>query len=381
MTAIPLHLGDFAQEMARTTIPRFIKGAEDQTVRGSYFFNRLLQGGRIKKGESGTGLYWLLKIRLPTVTPLSNHTVMDFTPTEKHIEMRNGLRGYKTQESMSMIDQEINKGASALANLFQEKGNDLRAAMKQDLQGECYKSGSSAGRTDRYEGLETGLGSGTVTVADKIAVPNGAYAGQDTDLAVNGGFWSADLTTPNNASLAKDWPDGSGDPQYDCNSPILVNTGSDAWGTGSNDHRVNLFRAISQTQIWLKLLGAQASDGLTVVDGWSFQGMRENQEAKMRLVQPAKSSMDIGMVGSGGALYLDGMEIQPDFWCPPMTAYTFSMQNVSLHSWFEEGLFRSKGPIELPQMSFSTIWALFTLGNIKYKSMRGAAKYYPYATS
>jgi len=91
--------------------------------------------------------------------------------------------------------------------------------------------------------------------------------------------------------------------------------------------------------------------------------------------------MDIGMVGSAGALYLDGMEIQPDFWCPPMTAYTFSMQNVSLHSWFEEGLFRSKGPIELPQMSFSTIWALFTLGNIKYKSMKGFAKYYPYASA
>ena len=382
MTAIPLHLGDWATEIQRTTIPKFVKGAEDQTVRGTYFFNWLLQNGKIKKGESGTGFYWLLEIRLPDVRPLTNHNVMDFQPIEKHVEMRIGTRGYEATESMSMIDQEINKGPQALANLFQGKADGLRKAMKQNLQGECYKSGSSAGRTDRFEGLETGLVAGTCTVADKIAAPNGSYAGQVTDLANNGGFWSNTATiTPNNASISSDYPDGQGDPQYDCNSPLLVNTGSDGWGTGSNNHGTNLFRAISQTQIWLKLLGAKAGEGLTVIDSHSFQRMRENQEAKMRLVQPAKSGMDIGLVGSAGSLYLDGMRIEPDFWCPVTTAYTFSMDQISLHSYFTEGLFRSKGPIEVPTMSFATVWALFVLGNIKYHSMKGFAKYYPYATS
>jgi len=382
MADIPLHMADLASELAITTLPQWLTAVEDRTMRGSYFFNRVLQGGRVSKGEAGAELIWDLKIRLPDVTPLTNHANLEYVPTEKHIQMRIGLRGYKATESMSMIDQEINKGRQAIVKLIKTKGSDLRKAMQQNLQGECYKSGSSAGRLDRYEGLETGLAEGTCTVADRVAAPNGSYANQDTDFRTHGGFWSNDMGTPNNASLGYDWPDGQGDPDADCNSPILVNTGSDGWDTGSNDHRVNLFRAISQTQVWCKLLGASAAaDGLCVLDGWSFQGMRENQEAKMRLVQPARPNMDIGMVGADSALYLDGMEIQPDFWCPISTGYIFTMSKVYLHSWFSEGVFRSKGPIELPTMSFSTIWALFTLGNIRYDGMKGFAKLYPYAAS
>ncbi len=380
MADIPLHITDLAKELQVTTIPKWLKKVEDQTLRGSYFFNRLLQGGRVLKGESGPELIWPLKVRNPEVRPLQNHMNLEYAPTEKHIQMRLPWRGYEATESMSMLDQEINKGPQAIVKLINSKANDLRNAMQQNLQGECYKSGSTANRTDRFHGLETGLAEGTVTSADRIAAPNGSYAQQSTVLQANGGFWSNDMGTPNNVSISTDWPDGSGDTDYDCNSPILINTSSTNWGTGSTDHRVNLFRAISQAQIWLKLLGSQnAPKGLCVIDGWSFQGLRENQEAKMRLQQPARSSTDIGLVGSDGAVYLDGLEIQPDFWCPHSTGYIFSMDRVSLHSLFSEGVFRSKGPVELATMAFSTIWALFVYGNIRFRGMKGFAKLYPYA--
>ncbi len=380
MADIPLHITDLAKELAVTTIPKWLKKVEDQTLRGSYFFNKLLDGGRVVKGESGSELVWNMKVRLPEVTPFANHGNIEYAPTEKHEIMRLPWRAYVATESMSMLDQEINKGPQAIVRLFNDKANDLRNAMQQNLQGECYKSGSSSGRTDRYHGLETGLDEGTVTSADRVAAPNGSYAQQSTVLQANGGFWSSDMGTPNNVSIGTDWPDGNGDPDYDCNSPILINTSSTNWGTGSTDHRTNLFRAISQAQIWLKLLGSiNAPKGLCVLDGWSFQGLRESQEAKLRMIQPAKSNTDIGLVGSQGAVYLDGLEIQPDFWCPHSTGYIFSMDRVSLHSLFSEGVFRSKGPIELATMAFSTIWALFTTGNIRFRSMKGFAKLYPYA--
>jgi hypothetical protein len=382
MTAIPLTLADYANELVITTIPKWIRQVENQMLRASYFFDRILKAGRVIKGESGPELIWDLKIRLPEVTPWTNHADISFEPTNKHIQMRTGWRGYKCTEAMSMMDQEINKGDQAIVRLIQDKSNDLKAAMNQNLQGECYKSGSSAGRTDRYHGLETGLGAGTVTVADKIAAPSGTYANVSTVLAAQGGTWSDTLGTPNNASLSNDWPDGSGDPDYDCNTPKLVNTGATAWDTGSNAHEDNLFRAISQTQAWLTTLGgADGKPDLCVMDGWSFQRMRENTEAKMRLQAPVPSSTDIGLVGADGRVYLDGLEIRPDFWCPITTAYMFNMSQVSIHSLFSEGLLRSKGPVELAEKAFSSVWALFTLGNIRYRSMKHFAKLYPYATS
>jgi hypothetical protein len=44
-------------------------------------------------------------------------------------------------------------------------------------------------------------------------------------------------------------------------------------------------------------------------------------------------------------------------------------------------LFETRGPMEIPQMTFASIWALFTYGNFRFKSFANVAKLYPYATA
>ena len=251
MTAIPLTLADVAYDIQINQLPNWIRAVEDMTMRTGFLYPRLSQQGGIAKEPGCAESIWKLKVRLPEVRPMSNHGGLSFQPTQTEIQMRTGLRAMETTESMSLMDQWINSGPNALRKMVNDKASDLRKAMMKMFMGDVWLSGESTGRTNRYHGIETGLGAGTVVVADKIAKPDGTYAGQATDVGTNGGFWSADLGTPNNAALANDWPDGSGDDSYDCTSPLLVNTGSTSWGTGSNSHKVNLFRAISQAQVWL----------------------------------------------------------------------------------------------------------------------------------
>lgn len=383
MTAIPLTLADVAYDIQINQLPNWIRAVEDMTMRTGFLYPRLSQQGGIAKEPGCAESIWKLKVRLPEVRPMSNHGGLSFQPTQTEIQMRTGLRAMETTESMSLMDQWINSGPNALRKMVNDKGTDLRKAMMKMFMGDVWLSGESTGRTNRYHGIETGLGAGTVVVADKIAKPDGTYANQATDLATNGGYWSADLGTPNNAALANDWPDGSGDDSYDCTSPLLVNTGSTSWGTGSNSHKVNLFRAISQAQVWLtQLRGGDGAPDLCACDSWSFQGLRESQEAKTRLVQETPSTIDIGLPGYRGAVNLDGLTIYPDFYCPVSTCYMMSTSKIVLVTALPDGnLFASRGPIEIPQMAFSSIWALFTYGNFRFKSFANVAKLYPYATS
>jgi hypothetical protein len=383
MTAIPLTLADVAYDIQINQLPNWIRAVEDMTMRTGFLYPRLSQQGGIANEPGCAESIWKLKVRLPEVRPMSNHGGLSFQPTQTEIQMRTGLRAMETTESMSLMDQWINSGPNALRKMVNDKGTDLRKAMQKMFMEDVWQSGESTGRTNRYHGIETGLGAGTVVVADKIAKPDGTYAGQATDLATNGGFWSADLGTPNNANLAKDWPDGSGDDSYDCTSPLLVNTGSTSWGTSSNSHKVNLFRAISQAQVWLtQLRGGDGSPDLCACDSWSFQGLRESQEAKTRLVQETPSTIDIGLPGYRGAVNLDGLTIYPDFYCPVSTCYMMSTSKIQVVNALPSGnLFETRGPMEIPQMTFASIWALFTYGNFRFKSFANVAKLYPYATA
>jgi hypothetical protein len=383
MATIPLTLADVAYDIQINQLPNWIRAVEDHTMRQGFLYPRLAQQGGIMREPGAYEDIWKIKVRLPEVRPMVNHQGLSFQPTQTEIQCRVGLRAMETTEAMSLMDQWINSGPNALRKLVNDKGTDLRKAMEKAFNQDVWLSGESTGRTDRYHGIETGLAEGTCVVADKIAAPSGSYANQSTVLQTNGGYWSADLGTPNNASLAVDWPDGKGDNSYDATSPILVNTGSTSWGTGSNSHKVNLFRAISQAQVWLsQLRGQDGAPDLCACDSWSFQGLRESQEAKTRLVHEFPSTIDVGLPGYKGSVNLDGLTIYPDFYCPVSTCYMLATSKIGVKTALPDGqLFASRGPIEIPQLAFSSVWALFTYGNFRYKSMAHFAKLYPYATS
>jgi hypothetical protein len=380
MAAVPLTLEDVSRDIMLVQIPKWIKKVEYMIMRKTFLYRRLVAGGRVVKSAGGYELIWPLKIRLPAVEGFSNHQGMSFEPTSKEIECRLGYRNLRAGDSMSMLDEIINQGPQALRKLINDKSKDLRKAMEKEMEAGVYRDGDATANLLKPHGIESGLGEGTCTTADRIAAPDDTYANQSTVLGDNGGFWSANLGTPNNASIANDWPDGQGDDDYDPNSPKLINTDTLAWGTGSTEHGDNLYRAISQGMVWLSMTGGDGgSPDLCPTDSYSFQRLRENQEAKLRLQSPVASGVDLGMPGYEGSVNLDGLTIYPDFWCPVNTSYLLRTDQIELHSRLAGDLFMSKGPIEIPHMTFSKIWALFASCNFKFSAMKHFGKIAPLA--
>jgi hypothetical protein len=217
-----------------------------------------------------------------------------------------------------------------------------------------------------------------VAAGDKIAMPDDTYGdgAMATDLGDQGGSWSSALTTYPNATLAKDWPDGNGDSEYDYLSPKLVNWSSTAWGTGSTLWEDNCWRVISQAITWLTTTGGE--DGMPdicVLASNLFQGYKNHEEAIRRISIPHKVASDLGF--GGNTLNQDGCAISSDFDCPANTGYMLNCSTITIRSLFPE-LFWMEGPDKDPRTLWSWLWGIGFFGNVDWQP-KFVAKLYPYA--
>lgn len=360
------------------TKPEYMKGASDLTIRKRLLFSMLKKRGRIKMNCSGTECKWQVEYSQPAVTPTNGSGVVDFANHDAFRQLTLDWRGYYATDALSQKDKEMNKGENALITLFETKNNRLVKAMQDNLAAEMYRSGTTAGRENNIHGLETFMGSGTTVVADRVAKPDGTYAGRATDVGSEGGSWSDTLTSPN-ASISTDWPDGNGTSEYDYLTPKLINYASTSWGTPSpsNTWRLNCRHAISQTVTWLSTTGGK--DGTPTIAPLApdlYQGLKDTLIESQRIIVPHKEAEDLGF---GDTLNIDGVAIQSDFDCPAQTGYMLNLSTVELCSLFPELLWM-EGPDKVPQSLWGYVWGVGFYGNAKYQP-KYTAKFHPYAAS
>src|SRR5690606_21363652 len=113
------------------------------------------------------------------------------------------------------------------------------------------------------------------------------------------GTWSSTLTIPPNAVLATDWPNGSGDVEYDWNSPKLMNYSSVNWGTGSTAWTDNCEAVMRQANIWLTTTGGKdGTPDLYLLSSDMFVGAKNFFSARNRILTPHKEAEDLGFTGS-----------------------------------------------------------------------------------
>ena len=279
----------------------------------------LRKRGRIVYNASGTECRWQVEFSQPAVSAYGDGGVVDFSNHDAYRQLGIDWRGYVATDTMSKKQQAMNMGDEALVKVFQNKQNNLMKSIRNTFAGELYRDGSATGRENNIHGLETFMGAGTVTAADRIAAPSAVYG--QTQLSTvpgqYGGDWSSNLAVPNNASLETDWPDGQGSSEYDFLSPKLINWSSSSWGTGAQTWEANAWRVISQTITWMTLTGGD--DGMPTLipmGGDMFQGYKNAQETKTRIVVPHKESQDLGF---GQVLNQDGVGLYSDFDCPAQT--------------------------------------------------------------
>lgn len=363
--------------IVNSTKPKYMKGASDLTLRSRLLLALFKRKGRIEYNQSSYECRWQAEFSQPPMLAHGDGGVVDFSNHDAFRQRTLDWRGYIMTDSISMKQKEMNKGESALINLFQTKQNRITKSLRANFNAELFKSGSTAGREQCIHGLETFFGSGTTVAADRVAKPDGAYAGFDTDLANQGGTWSANLSTFPNASVAKDWPDGQGDTEFDWNSPKLLNWSSNNWGTGAQTWEANCWRVISQAITWLTLTGGE--DGMPDICLLApnlFQGYKNHEEAIRRISIPHKVANDLGFAGN--TLNQDGCAIQTEFDCPVNTGYMLNVGQQTLSSLMQE-LFWMEGPDKDPRSGWSHLWGSGFYGNAKWEP-KHTAKIYNFAS-
>ena len=361
---------------ARDVAPRFWKMSSDLTIRNYLTFYLLRRYGSITYNARSHTQVWNAKIRLPQVSPLVDGVPLSFANQDTDIQFYIGFKALGISDSMPELDYLIMDGAPEQINdRYKNKSTDLVTALDQSLQHSFYKDGNDSDNVYSYVGIKTPLGylatDGTVfSIADKIARPNGTYAGQSNALAANGGTWSAALGTSPNASLARDWPFGQGSPEYDGTAPLIVNYSSSQFGTGETDWETNGVRAIAEAQTMLThRAGFQNSGGAPLVCVMSsdmFVQLKNSFRAQNRHIMPWKDG-DFGFPNQD-TIMVDGVLCTSDYTVPAGEAYMWAPQYVEMFN-VHPDLYKSYGP------EFSLIHRAFLYMGTAYGNFKFQPKY------
>lgn len=354
--------------LVRDIAPKYWKGVSDMTVRNHLTFHNLQKWGSLSFNARSHSQVWNAQIRLPTVSQAIENAPVEFVNTDTDIQYTIGIKGYRGGDFMPELEHLLAQNApEMITDRYSRKSKLLAQSLVEKLSRSYYLDGNVAANVYDFVGLKTPLAydSGTVVAADKIALPNGTYAGQSCALGNLGGTWSA-AGAAFNASLAKDYPFGQGNAEYDGTSPLVVNYASTAWGTGGTSWALNAIAATSWAQTALLHRGGQSMVGAPaqcVMASDMFTDFKNSFRDNNRQIMPYTDG-DLGYPGE--TLKVDGIVYSMDYNIPRGEAYMYLPQYVEgffVHS----QIYDAKGPE----------WSTAHTGHLYYVSSFGNFKFLP----
>lgn len=357
-------------------LPRMNKEVIDATIQRRLWLSMAQARGNVKTGVDGSfASKTPIDYKAVPVATFSESSKPNYAPRDYIRWTENGWKGFMATDAMAYAEYlKIGKSKEAVLNRYNRIIPKLYRGLMDFLGLQIYANSNASGHEDDFDGLETACGAGTCTAADLIAAPSGTYQGLSTTVAQSG-TWSSDLTTPPNASLATDWPDGSGSPDYPYRSPKLVNYSSNNWGTGLTTWEANCQRAIRRSATWLKSTAGGDGNGRSLLGMFSSElldGFKNSLTASKMTLSPHKEAEDLGF---SDVLNFEGVAAQSEYGCPAGTGYIQDMDDVILEFLTSE-MIEQHGPWQESDLVYK--WCALTLGNMKADPRR-LVKLYHYA--
>lgn len=351
-----------------TTISQYVKGAEDHTIRERLLLAYMKKYGRISKNNSGTSMTWQVEYSQPQMRQLGDAGEMTFAQHTAHKQATLDWRGYVITHQMSERQRLMNRGPEALVNLYAEQTPKLIKKFNDGLAGQFYVDGNASGNENAIHGFDSCTTGANAAAGNLIATPNDSYAGLTTNLGTYGGSWTANRASTEsprypNATLAKDWPYGSGSSEYDFWAPKLVNSTSTAWGTGSALFKDNCDRVIRRTNIWMRSTGGTGNAPTLFIFGPDmYADVEEFYAAKERIIVPHAETENLGF--SGKSMQVNGTAVVFDFDCPASSGYAVKVSDIELCCLYGS-MYDVKGPeFDIKTNAYLTRLGFF--GNMKF---------------
>ena len=129
-----------------STAPKYIKGAEDLTMRERIVFSYLKSKGRIKFNESSHTCVWDVEYSQPPIEPYADGGVLNY---QRHDPMRQMIldwRGYVGTDQMTRKERLMNSGDTAIYKRYDRIIPNLMKSITDKFGSEWLIDGYAAGR-------------------------------------------------------------------------------------------------------------------------------------------------------------------------------------------------------------------------------------------
>lgn len=311
----------------KTIADSYLKGASDLTIRRRLLFALLQSKGRVMGNADAFTTKWLVYYKEPSVRDGGPGTEQTFNGHDGYKQLSIGLTSHYSTSTLDHMTYQINQASPGqIINLFQDQMLRLTQAIQHDLARQVYLSGSG----QDWGGFGTALGYNTCATTDKVASPNGSYGGADTDLADQGGTWSSDLPAASrpNATLANDWPYGTGSSEYDYIAPKFFNTNCTNWRSGVATFRDNTHEIMSFANGRLRTLtGDDEATNLFCMSGDHYSDFQNSQLAQQRIMMPHQEALKLGF---NEVYNFEGAMVNSDIQCPAGRTYVINYEQVEI---------------------------------------------------
>ncbi len=355
---------DDAMMTIKTTVPKYLRGATDMTIRKRLILKLLQQSGNIIFNVKAPKMVWDVEVREHTVRTLSagsnNHQFGTLDPYEQleinHSEL-------EATDSLERRIQMINANSpQAIVDIGSTKMERLVRVMTRELARQFYTDNTSGTNVGRMTGIrslftpETGGGVGSRLLARPAA--GSTYGGKSTELGNLGGQWSANLgTSPTNALT--DWPWGSGSAEYDYLTPKMFNY-SASW-EGDSGWANACLKILRRAKSAIERNGGEgAAPMVHVLETNLFHQVKDKLDARERILVGDYTKA----LGFPDTLMYEGALITDDFDCPAGRGYSLNPNEMALYS-VHSDLFFTDGPVwQTPEQS--TLFLIGFLGNWRW---------------
>ena len=355
--------------------PFYERGAADLTLRQHMLLRLLTERGRVFMGDGGHEYRWRTQVKLFQATGYADFDTPTYSAHNPFIEHVLGWRGFLVPHYYTEYQRLMNRGQTTLIANALDGLNICTESVREELGNQLFYDGNASGNERTIHGFESITGAvGSAVVGDKIEAPSDTYAGQSTVLGTNGGTWTANLAAaaqPSTVQLDNDFPQGTGDPSYHANSPLLVNWGY-AWN-GGNTWILNGERALRYTFNHVGRLNRGRPE-LALMSAAMFGDLQNIYSSRSQVNVAYRKGQDLGFPET---LTLDGVMMNSAYAVPENTCYVFSPRDMELRC-LGPKLIKTYGPDYVPQ-SFGHLVAAAFFGNLFFKKPKGFAKLYNYA--
>lgn len=383
----------------QTTAPKYIKGASDCTIRERLLLAMMENRGLITYNNESTDFKWDVQFAEPPVESYGTAGNVDYAARDLYKQASLDVRGYLSTDKMDEKDKLMNRGEVAIVNRYEKIIPNLLKGIRAKFGPELYCDGYASGNENRICGIGSWMGGGSAASAtanelapatDIMTGPIDTYAGLSTALGQSGS-WS----TTNSAVTgygrypissgtyftSSDWPEGTGDAEYDFFSPKLYNeaaTRNTYWGAAADTSFAdNAERVLSKAIQHLRLTaGATGAPTICIMSGNYFSDFKNALRAKQSIWVPHKEAEDLGFPDT---LNFEGVAVNAEFGVPASTAYVLMLNEMELLC-MEDQIFGSKGPDWSPK-DYAYLFSVSFFGNLKITSPKFSAKIHNYPTA